>query len=237
LPFIEYKEVIFMKKVLILTVALILSCSSAALATGLFGPAQPQGKGGTVSLGPGFLAYTGEWDGDTKAEQIQAYAQLGVSLTDNFEIYLQGGAADLQVEAFDEGYRPFGTLGVKILFTDSKPVNVGFFAQGTYFDDYEGLWSSGESLTFTKNWEADGGIVLQTMIEGALLYGGPIFYAREGDVEIVTTTTNTTSSYEEQGNFGGFLGIRWPLKSGINIDIEAQYKTEFSGGGAIHFLF
>jgi hypothetical protein len=224
-----------MKNVLILTVVLMLSCSSAALATGLFGPAQPQGKAGTVSLGPGFLAYTGEWNGDNKAEQSQAYAQLGVSLTDNFEIYLQGGAADLQLEAFDEGYVPFGTFGFKLLFTDSKPVNVGFFAQGSYFDDYEGFWSSGESLTFTKNWEANGGIVLQTVIEGALLYGGPIFYAREGDVE--NSTNNTTASYEEQGNFGSFLGIRWPLKSGINIDIEAQYKTEFSGGGAIHFLF
>lgn len=226
-----------MKKVLILTVVLMLSCSSAALATGLFGPAQPQGKAGTVSLGPGLLAYTGEWNGDSKAEQIQAYAQLGFSLTDNFEIYLQGGAADLQVESFDEGYRPFGTLGFKLLFTDSKPVNVGFFAQGSYFDDYKGSGSSNQSLTFTKNWEADGGLVLQTMIEGALLYGGPFFYAREGDVDVENATINTSSSYEEQGNFGGFLGIRWPLKSGINIDIEAQYKTEFSGGGAIHFLF
>jgi hypothetical protein len=235
LPPIEYKEMIFMKRVLILTVALVLSCSTSTLAAGLFGPAQPQGKAGTVSLGPGFLVYTGEWFDNTKSEQTQAYAQLGVSLTDNFEIYLQGGAADLQLETFDEGYVPFGTLGIKILFSDKKPVNVGFFIQGSYFDDYEGLWSNGESLTFTKNWEANGGIVLQTVLEGATLYGGPIFFAREGDVE--NNSLKTTSGYEEQGNIGGFLGIRWPLKSGINIDIEAQYKTEFSGGGAIHFLF
>jgi hypothetical protein len=225
-----------MKRVLVLTVALVLSCSTSTLAAGLFGPAQPQGKTGTISLGPGFLVYTGEWDGDTKAEQTQAYTQLGVSLTDNFEIYLQGGAADLQLEAFDEGYVPFGSLGFKLLFSDSKPVNIGFFAQGSYFADYEGPgFAGGPELTFTKNWEANGGLVLQTVLEGAILYGGPIFYARQGDVEI--TTTNTTSSYEEQGNFGGFVGIRWPIKSGINIDIEAQYKTNFSGGGALHFLF
>jgi hypothetical protein len=231
LKLIDFKETIFMKRVLVLTVVLMLSCSSAALATGLFGPAQPQGKAGTVSLGPGFLAYTGEWDGDTKAEQIQAYAQLGVSLTDNFELYLQGGAADLQGDSFDEGYVPFGSLGFKLLFSDNKPVNIGLFAQGSYFADYE--VSSSQNLT--KNWEADGGLVLQTELEGAILYGGPIFFARQGDVE--NSSAGTTGTYEEQGNFGGFLGIRWPLKSGINIDVEAQYKTEFSGGGAIHFLF
>lgn len=227
-----------MKSVLILAVVLMLSCSSAALATGLFGPAQPQGKGGTVSLGPAFLVYTGKWNNDQKAEQNQIYAQLGVSLTDNFEIYLQGGGADLQLQTFDEGYRPFGTLGFKILFSHSRPVNVGFFAQGSYFDDFEGagidpLTGTAGTLTFTKNWEANGGLVLQTVLEGATLYGGPIFYAREGEAEIGTTTVD----FEEEGNFGGFLGTRWPLKTGINIDLEAQYKTEFSGGGAIHFLF
>lgn len=232
-----------MKNLLVLASAILLCFSSISFA-GQFGPAQPGMKQGQFSLGPGFFAYKGELDGDAKTSQSQAHAQAGFAITNNLEIYGQLGAADLTVEKvfdgqdFEDGFRPFGTLGFRALLTDRQPIGMGIFAQGSYFDTFEdkGTFNgtAGTTVEFDQSYELSGGIALQTMIEGALLYGGPFFYTREGDVKIAGVGT---SSVEEQGNFGGFLGIRWPLLEGVNFELEGQLKTKASVGGSIQFVF
>lgn len=232
-----------MKKNLAMAAVFLLCFSSGSIA-GQFGPAQPGMKQGQFSLGPGFFGYKGELDGDAKSSQMQAYAQAGLGITDNLEIYGQIGAADLTVEKvfdgsdFEDGFRPFGAVGFRALLTDRKPIGMGIFAQGSYFDTFEDKGTfrgaAGTTVEFDQSFELSGGIALQTMIEGALLYGGPFFYTREGDVKISGVGT---SSVEEQGNFGGFLGIRWPLLEGVNFELEGQVKTKASLGGSIQFIF
>lgn len=231
-----------MKKLVVLATVILISCSSFAFA-GPFGPAQPGLKQGQFSLGPGFFSYNGELDGDVKTKQSQAYAQAGFGITNNLEIYGQVGSADLEIEKvfdgqdFKDGFRPFGSIGFRALLADRQPIAMGIFAQGTYFDTYEdkGTFNgiAGTKVEFDQTYEISGGIALQTMIEGAVLYGGPFFYTRESDVII----GGVSDTVEEQGNFGGFLGIRWPLQNRVNIELEGQVKTKASVGGSIQFVF
>ncbi len=229
-----------MRKILFFAVAMSF-CSISFSFAGHLGPAQPSGKGGQLSLGTGIFQYSGEWNSNADAKQTQAYVQLGYAFTDRFEIYIQGGAANLEVGKFDDGYRPFGTAGARWLLTNRSPVGVGLFIQGTYFSDYEGRSLDGTTpvkLKFLNAYELQGGVALQTILEGAILYGGPLFYLREGDFEATTGTGVTTSgTFEEDSNFGAFVGIRWPVKHGINIELESHLKTKFSVGGAISFNF
>lgn len=235
---------LYMKSVL-LAVCVLLLVQSLAFA-GLLGPAQPTGKKGEFSFGPGLVVYSGELDNDLDFQQTQVYAQLGYALTDKAEIYLQGGAADLTVDDlfgsddFEDGFRPFGALGFKALLADRKPLGIGLFAQGTIFSDYDDQRSVGgipTKVEFTSAFEVVGGVVLQSVLEGAILYGGPYFFTREGDVDFTIGPLKGSGSFEEDGNLGAFIGMRWPLRNGINVDLEGHLRTDFSIGADLLYNF
>lgn len=229
-------------KSFLLAVCCLLLAQGLAFA-GLFGPAQATGKPGEFSFGPGIAVYSGDLDNDTDFQQTQAYLQLGYALTSNFEIYVQGGAADLTVEDlfdrddFEDGFRPFGALGFKALLIDRKPLGIGIFAQGTLFSDYDdqGLFNGLPAEVELKGmYEVAGGVVFQSVLDGAILYGGPYFFMREGDFDF---TGQPSGSFEEDGNFGGFIGMRWPLRNGINVDLEGHVRTDVSIGADILYNF
>lgn len=223
-----------MKKALVIALSYLLLGATASVA-GHFGPAQPLTQPGEFSLGTGFFYYSAEWGGADDVSQAQLYVQGGYGLFRNAEVYAQLGGTNLEIDDIDfkDGYRPFGTLGFRALLLDRKPVSLGAFVQGSFFSDYED-----ESLTQTmkveSSYEVNGGIALQTVLEGATLYGGPLFYYREADVTAVGVGSG---SVEEDGNLGGFIGIRWPLKNRIAIELETQFKTGVSVGGALHYVF
>jgi len=213
---------------------------------GLFGPAQSTGQKGEFSFGPGLVVYSGELDDGFDFQQAQAYVQLGYALTRNVEVYVQGGAADLTVEDifarddFEDGFRPFGAVGCKALLVDHKSLGIGAFAQGTIFSDYDDQGTIGgvpTKVELTKSFEVVGGVVLQSVLDGAILYGGPYFYTREGDVDVTVGSLKSSGSFEEDGNFGGFVGMRWPLRNGINIDLEGHVRTGVSIGADVLFNF
>jgi hypothetical protein len=237
-------NMLYMKSVL-LAVCVLLLVQSLAFA-GLLGPAQPTGKKGEFSFGPGLVVYSGELDNDLDFQQTQVYAQLGYALTDKAEIYLQGGAADLTVDDlfgsddFEDGFRPFGAFGFKALLTDRKPLGIGVFAQGTIFSDYDDQRAVGgipTKVEFTSAFEVVGGVVLQSVLDGAILYGGPYFFTREGDVDFTIGPLQGSGSFEEDGNLGAFIGMRWPLRNGINVDLEGHLRTDFSIGADILYNF
>jgi hypothetical protein len=234
----------YMKSVLLVVCGLLLAQSLAF--AGLLGPAQTTGKSGEFSFGPGLVLYSGELDNDLDFQQTQVYAQLSYALTDKVEIYLQGGAADLTVEDlfvnndFEDGFRPFGALGFKALLADRKPLGIGVFAQGTFFSDYDDqrlVVGIPTKVEFASAFEVVGGVVLQSVLDGAILYGGPYFFAREGDVDVTIGTLQGSGSFEEDGNLGAFIGMRWPLRNGINVDLEGHLRTDFSIGADLLFNF
>ena len=87
-----------------------------------------------------------------------------------------------------------------------------------------------------KNYnEADIGLMLQGKFNKILVYAGPFLYWTHGKVEL--TPGPVSSSVNQSNNFGGVAGIRIPIAQGINIEVEGQYRQEFSAGGAISYSF
>jgi hypothetical protein len=225
-----------MKRIFVLAVCLWLAAAGVATAA-LFGPAQPSGKAGTFSIGPGVEGYNGELEDNTEFRQTLVYVQAGYALTDHAEVYLQGGGADLRVDGglfnkdFGDDYAPFGSVGIKAVVVDKQPVGVGLFAQGSYFSSYEDSNATGK-VEIDETFEGVGGMELHTVFEGATVYGGPFFFYRGGGdwTQEVAGVTVASDDFEEDSNFGAFLGIRWPIKDDYNIDLEGQYRSGFSGG-------
>ena len=222
---------------------LLMFISAVPASAGVLGPANPEnGKG--FSLGTGLFFTRGEYEGKFKFDQLQGFGQINVGFSDNFGFYLRGGASDLDIQdafldgKFEDGYRPFGTLGVKALLYNPKPIGLGFVLEGTYFMDHRDQGTRGDNpfsqIIFRNEYEINGAIVIQTVIEGGTLYGGPLFYYRKSDLLI----DGFKDSIEEASNFGGLIGVSWPLmKGGLTFDLEAQFKTKISYGGSVNFSF
>jgi len=222
-----------MKKLLFMVTCLLL-IGSTAFATN-FGPASPGVEPGQMAFGAGYFHYNGDLDIEVDARQSMPYVQLNYGLSQGWEVYGQLGAADIEIDDFEDGYRPFAAAGLKMLITERPTFNLGAFVQGTYFSDYDDS-QNGITVDIESSYEADLGLTFEKEIEGAVLYGGPVLFIREGDIS-VSGATNASDDYEEDSNFGGFVGIRWELKDGIIIDLEGQYKTGLSGGADVLFKF
>jgi len=202
--------------------------SAQFVAAGQFGPASPQGKG--LSLGLGYNYSSADLDqGEATLKQHQLYARLGMSFSESCEIYLRGGAANLEIEDFDDSSSLFVGGGLKGLILQRRNFDLGAFVDGSVFGDYED-----RGAEVTGLYDLNAGLTLETVIEGARLYAGPIFFIREMDVE---AQNGTSDSVEEDGNVGGFVGASWQIKDRYNINVEAQFKTDFSGGIEVLYNF
>lgn len=215
-----------------ISLAFLLITSTPALAA-QFGPAQPVTNQGELSVGVGFLYHQADWERNLDVTQTRVYAQLSYGLLRNWEIYGQLGAADLEIDNtpvrdFSDGFRPFAGGGIRGLLVERRPVTLGAFVQGAVFSEFKD-----GNRRVEDQYEINGGFALQTVLEGAILYGGPFFYLHRSDV----TVPGFSGRVDEDGNLGGFIGIRWPLKNGTAIELEAQVKTKASVGGALHFVF
>lgn len=195
--------------------------SAQVAAAGQFGPASPQEDG--LNLGLGYHYSSADLDqGEATLKQHQLYARLGMGFSESCEIYLRGGTANLEIEDFDDSAALFLGGGVKGLILQRRAFDLGAFVDGSVFGDYE---DNGTEVTGL--YDLNAGLTLETVIEGARLYAGPVFFIREMDVE---AQNGSSDSVEEDGNVGGFVGASWRIKDRYNINVEAQFKTDFSGG-------
>jgi len=156
----------------------------------------------------------------------------------------------------EDGYKPFGTIGAKGVFNISDSFGIGPFVQASFYSSYEDSASGTaggipetQKIKVSSPWEVDLGLGLQGKIGGAIIYGGPVVYwAKQknewtgkltGGVYTATGTDTYTVSttYKEKGNVGGFAGLRVPLSKSLGIEVEGQYKSEFSFGGALTYAF
>ncbi|MCG2709600.1 MAG: hypothetical protein L6246_04665, partial [Thermodesulfovibrionales bacterium] len=201
----------------------------------------------------------------------QAHLQLGYGFVKNWEAYLRVGGADFKAAPgfettgrsgiksdFKDGYKPFGTIGVKGVFNVSDSFGIGPFFQASLYSSYKdsssGTVSTGSSETQevkVKNpREINLGIGLQGKIGETIIYGGPVAYWVKNKTEwagklgagtvYTATGTNTyvvSTTYKEKGNIGGFAGVRVPLSKSLNLEVEGQYKSRFSMGGALTYSF
>jgi hypothetical protein len=238
-----------MQKLFVLIMLSLLLLSSSPVFAGQFGPAEAQVKPGQFSLGVGYFRYADEWNFDkytTEAVQNQVFIQAELGLFPTWEIYLRGGAADLVVEGgligddfSSDEFAPYATGGLKGLFRRGKYLDIGGFAEASYFREFEDSNDAVKIMIFDDTIVANAGLTFQKEIEGALLYGGPFYHYREGDIWYVAVNSadSFNGTYEDSSSVGAFLGIRWVALKDIVIEGEVQLRNNLSGGAALSFLY
>ncbi|MFH1014895.1 MAG: hypothetical protein V1762_03130 [Nitrospirota bacterium] len=208
---------------------------------------------------------TADWK-EEKISQNQTYLQLSYGVIKRWEVYLRAGGADLKVKNilddpnitnsgpkdFKDGLKPFGTLGVKGLLYENQSFGIGPFVQATLYSSYKDEWTLNElgwsdqgyvKAKIKKPSEINLGIGLQGKIGEAIIYGGPVAYWTkikvEGEVANITVgyAESVSTTFKEKNNVGGFAGVRLPLGKGLNFEVEGQYKSRFSMGGALTYSF
>jgi hypothetical protein len=258
-----------MKKLAVIIASFMLLATSSVVYAGQFGPPEPATKEGKVALGIGYFYYSSKFKPtDTvnwkegKGTQNQAYLQLGYGFTKNWEAYLRVGEADSKGKDnfmtsgnysgfksdFKDGFKPFGTMGVKGVFNVSPSFGIGPFLQASlgssYKDSTSGRYSgvsATQEMKVKKPREINLGVGLQGKIGEAIVYGGPVAYWARYKAEwnmtggAIGSVPSTT--YKEKNNIGGFAGIRLPLSKGLNFEVEGQLKSRFSMGGALTYSF
>lgn len=205
--------------------------ASPALAFNL-GPATPATEHGRVNVGAGYFFYQGEWE-NLDFEQHRAYLHagylMGIEDEPRWEVFVRGGAADLEINGqFDSDFKPFGAVGVRGAFYDGRRFGWGLVVQGTYFGRF-----SSNGFSIRNMWQAEAGLPFQTRLGPAIFYAGPVVFGNQAKLQ---NNAGAERNINEDRNFGGFGGIAVDLGS-LRLEAEAQYRTEFSGGGFVSFRF
>jgi len=201
---------------------------------------------------------------DGKLTSNQIYAQVGYGVAKNAEVYLRVGESDLKASPafasgtgltgfkndFSDGFKPFATLGAKGLFKINSTFGIGPFVQATMMYQKFGDSTAGkvfglgatQELELKNAKEYDIGIAFQEKVSNVVFYVGPVAYWTRADTEFKLTvpgvgSTTSSTTYKEKNDVGGFAGVRIPLGKDLVADIEGQYKSDWSAGASLTYLF
>jgi len=193
------------------------------------------------------------------AKDWEAYVRVGGADMKAKEVF----EFDNSTPDATNGLKPAGTIGVKGIFNVNNSFGIGPFLQASISSSYKetktGTLTIGdvdgdgtddtintETFKIKNPWEVNLGIALQGKIGEAIIYGGPVAYWQKSKVEIELAGTGSTGALlsgkesltaKEKNNIGGFAGVRVPLSKNLNLEVEGQYKSEFSMGGALTYSF
>ncbi|MDT8421666.1 MAG: hypothetical protein RQ754_14665 [Desulfuromonadales bacterium] len=234
------------------------------------GPVKSNLSAGDAFYGLGYSNTDSKWEdngvySNLEIQQNRFYGQFGYTLTDAWVGYVRAGiathdASDAFIPGADfEGTDPlpFVTVGANGLFFNNRVLSIGGFVQGSYFvgeteDSVKyldilvsatGAETVKETVTFDKMWEAKAGIQFQMELEGAQLYGGPMYYISEADIEnrFVGALTGPyaiwSKTVEEEDNFGFVAGVQWKLLENVTLDLEAQLRSAYDIGFVLNKRF
>lgn len=250
--------------------AFFIAIAGATAQAGQFGPPEPAAKDGEVLFGVGYFHYsdkgTVQGAGGSMGSKItanQVYAQASHGFMKNAESYLRLGAMDLKVSdafatgpglsgfesGFNNGLKPFVTVGAKGIFNITPTLGVGPFLQASLYSNYKDS-TAGRVLGFpatqelkVKNLrEIDAGVALQGKIGRVIVYGGPFAYWTRADVDWTGTITgigadSDSGTYKGKNNFGGFAGVKVPVGGKLALEFEGQQKSNLSVGASLTYSF
>jgi len=222
------------------TLVLLLSVSNAFAL--MYGSPVSSLKAGHVSLGFGYGAQNFAIKGsNAELHQQVPYVQIGFGFGGGWELYGRGGGADLDLEdagpsgePMRETLMPFAGGGINGRLYDGQVLDIALFAQGNFYtiDDYEDE-ILGTSFVLTDYWDASGGIAFEVEIDKSYLYAGPFYYTYEATVEV----GGLEGDIEPPSQVGGMFGIRWPLVSGWELDVEGQIRKNYVFGAQLNYPF
>jgi hypothetical protein len=213
-----------------------------------------------------FFGISDIWD-EVEAKSDRVYVQGSFSFLKNWEVYARFGAADMKLEDafsgladFKGDYGPYGTAGIRGLFYNGGSWGIGPFAQVNYvFTDFENdisevgiidgmLVHVSDKRKHENQRDISAGVAVY-MKQGIVnFYGGPFLYwgkvDTEDDIELTDVETDAlllsasdSTTYEEKGNLGGYLGVQVSLGKGFNLEFEVIGKKRIAFGSALTYSF
>lgn len=181
------------------------------------------------------------------------FGNLGYGITDNWDVFVRLGAADLEIEdelEFGNGFA-YG-FGTKMTFAETDALTWGGLFQMTFFNpDDEGVsidedLGGGDSMTASGDLELDWWEIqiavgpTWQMNDSICIYGGPFFHFVDGDAEGKYTGTaniggtdypasaKESVDFEEDSMFGGFVGAQFDLAENASFCVEYQLTGDAS---------
>jgi hypothetical protein len=235
------------KKTIVL--AIILFHIGAGLAFGgQFGPAEPQVKFGISHIGIGYHHYVDKWEFDniiSDVSQDQIFLQMHVGLFPGGEVYLKLGQSNLEINNglsdfngfndFKSNYKLYETVGLRGLFVRGPYLDIGGFAEVSFFSKYEDSTPTGTSLNIDNIISSNVGMVFQKRVEGGSLYAGPFFHYLEGKYHTSADNLISSGTLRPDNHLGLFAGFRVIPTRHIVFTGEIQVREAVSAGAAISF--
>ncbi|MEK7593379.1 MAG: hypothetical protein AAB464_01545 [Patescibacteria group bacterium] len=213
-----------MKKLIFtLAVLAIFIGSNVAFAAGQFGSPETM-EAGQMAVGIGYFHSSAQYSTDEEgwseieASQNQSYVQISVGITDDTEIYVRAGGADIKAKAafdignseFKEGAeRPFGTIGLKRKLEINPSFVMGAFAQYSRYSDYQDeraetmtyediVFNVNERYAIVNAQDIQAGITMGLKPhERMTLYAGPVWYWSRAYVEGTASVSVPAYDYAE----------------------------------------
>ncbi len=250
--------------ILFLAVPLLAAGSRIAQAGPFEAPA-PAVKAGGFSLGVGYFHDETKWKPDTgsattgtgvnviwatgKVKQDSLFLKAAYGVAGKWEVDVRAGAANRRApEDFKDRYNFFGGVAVRGLLYDTPSLGIGPVFQANYytkstdsvrFVDAGTTWSG--TVTIENQWDASLGVAAQTTLGKFLLYAGPSLTISRADVKHNLSgggqSIDVSNKYKEKSEFGGFAGLRVPLVDRLSLEVEGQFRDEFSAGGSLSYAF
>lgn len=194
-----------------LTVLLIFSMNTTAVAAGLFGAPQTASKeAGGLNTAIGYWYHEDTYTNDTDhvIRQNEIYSQVAYGAKNIWEISARIGASDLKMidvfsstdtftstnkNDFADNRKFFGTLGAKGFYLINETFGIGVLIQGTYYFNKftDGVAGNSGSRPFATDlkvdnlWDVNFSVGFQATIPyGIKLYAGPYIYYSEAKVSL-----------------------------------------------------
>lgn len=226
-----------MKKTVALLLAVVFcSCFRlAGKAEAALGPMAPMGQPGDISFAVGYERFNNEWEPseatweNARVEQNRYFLRLGYVFSDVWQGHLEIGGADLEAKigpgpSFSDGIGGYLGLGMSGRFHSTHDMAIGPFFNGTIAQGYEAT-VGGENIEVKTPFSLAAGALILAGTEFFAIYGGPALFFDGADVKNINT--GESSTYREENNFGGFLGVHVPVGS-FRLGIEGRYQGRAS---------
>ncbi|GAB4366092.1 MAG: hypothetical protein Kow00128_09190 [Deltaproteobacteria bacterium] len=241
-----------------------LTLASLPAQAGPLGPPQASVGKGKFGAAIGYFYTEDKWEPDTasqssggvtvrwetdKVKQNSVFLRGAYGFSGNCEASVKVGIADRGApQGFEDSYAFIAGVGAKGILYGTPSFSVGPILDFTWYSNYEDdisfsqggtTWRGTEKIE--DSWDLQVGIGIQAPVGTGLVYGGPSFYWNRADVtyRISNGSVNldVNNRYNQKNSFGGFAGVRYPISDRIGIEIEGQYRSEFSGGATILYSF
>ena len=234
----------------VLGIAVLVIFCGSSLGLDFMGPPTATLNRGQIELG--FATSFSENDIEAKALDVSVilddvqvskyYGIFNAGVLKEWEVSARIGSGDAEVDDFNGSNELAYGFGTKVTFWHFNDTwEIGGLAQISFFSADEEDTIGGDVYEI----EVDDAYELQlaagptfSLNEYVRIYGGPMFYALEGDLDAELNGANLISvDLEETENFGGYIGAQFDICT-TEISIEYLATSDAWGvGGSIVWKF